>query len=80
MFPSETSMAVQWFGLRALTAKGPGLIPGQVTKIPQATQCGQKPKAIKQTTKMFPPIGPIFEYDLWPLPYPQWSPLITALP
>ena len=63
MFPPGTSMAVQWFGLRALTAKGPGLIPGQVTKIPQATQRGQKSKA-KQTTKMFPPIGPVFEYDL----------------
>ena len=56
-------MAVQWFGLCAFTAKGPGLIPGQVTKIPQAIQRGQKPKA-KQATKMFPPIGPIFEYDL----------------
>ena len=63
MFPPETSMAVQLFGLCAFTAKGPGLIPGQVTKIPQAIQRGQKPKA-KQATKLFPPIGPIFEYDL----------------
>ena len=27
---------VQWLGLHALTAKGPGLIPGQGTKIPKA--------------------------------------------
>ena len=26
---------VQWLGLRALTAEGPGLIPGRGTKIPQ---------------------------------------------
>ena len=30
-----TSLAVQWLGLRALTAKGLGSIPGQETKIPQ---------------------------------------------
>ena len=31
------SLAVQWLGLRASTAGGPGLIPGQGTKIPQAS-------------------------------------------
>ena len=36
--------AVWWLELRALTAKSLGSIPGQVTKIPQAMQCGQKNK------------------------------------
>ena len=36
------SLAVQKLGLRALTDEGPGLIPGQGTKIPQATWRGQK--------------------------------------
>ena len=31
------SVAVQWSGLSAFTVKGPGLIPGQGTKISQAT-------------------------------------------
>ena len=31
------SLAVQWLRLNTLTAKGPGSIPGQATKIPQAT-------------------------------------------
>ena len=35
---------VRWLELRALTAKSLGSIPGQVTKIPQAMQCGQKNK------------------------------------
>ena len=38
----RNSLAVQWLGFRALTAKGPGSIPGGGTKIPQATRCGQK--------------------------------------
>ena len=38
------SLAVQWLGLRAFTVEGPGSIPGQETKIPQAKQCGQKKK------------------------------------
>ena len=37
-----TSLAVQWLGLCAFTAEGPGFIPGQGTKIPQAAWCGQK--------------------------------------
>ena len=36
------SLAVQWQGLCALTAKGPALIPGQETKILQAMRCGGK--------------------------------------
>ena len=39
-----TSLAVQWLGLRALTAEGLGSIPGRGTKIPQATQGSQKKK------------------------------------
>ena len=36
-------MAVQWLGLSASTAPGPGLIPGRWgTKIPEATRSGQK--------------------------------------
>ena len=30
-----SSMAVQWLGLGALTAMGPGSIPGRGTEIPQ---------------------------------------------
>ena len=33
---------VQWLGLRAFTAEGPGSVPGQGTKIPQAARHGQK--------------------------------------
>ena len=37
------SLEVQWLGHYApFTVKGPGSIPCQRTKIPQATQCGQK--------------------------------------
>ena len=36
------SLVVQWLGLHAFTAKDQGSIPGQGTKIPQATWCGQK--------------------------------------
>ena len=35
---------VQWLGLLAFTAKGPGSIPGQGTKIPQATRPKKKEK------------------------------------
>ena len=38
------SLLVQWLGLRALTARGPGSIPGWRTKIPQDTWHGQKKK------------------------------------
>ena len=34
------SLAIQWLGLHALTAKGPGSIPGWGTKIPQVMWCG----------------------------------------
>ena len=34
-------LAVQWLGLGAFTARGPGSIPGRGTKILQAAWCGQ---------------------------------------
>ena len=37
-----TSLAVQWLQLHTSNAQGIGLIPGQGTKTPHATQCGQK--------------------------------------
>ena len=37
-----SSLAVQWLAPRAVTAEGPGLIPGQRTKMPQAVGCSQK--------------------------------------
>ena len=36
------SLAVQWLGLCALTAEGPGSIPDRGTKIPQAVRHSQK--------------------------------------
>ena len=38
------SLAVQWLGVRTSTTGGTGSIPGQGTKIPQATPLGQKKK------------------------------------
>ena len=38
------SLVVQWLGLHAFTAKGPGSISGQGTKIPQASRRGQNQK------------------------------------
>ena len=35
-------LAVQWLGLCALTAEGPGSTPGGGTKIPEAVRCNQK--------------------------------------
>ena len=42
------SLAVKSSGLHAFTAEGAGSIPGWETRIPQATQCGQKEKNIKK--------------------------------
>ena len=38
------SLAVQWLGLHTFMAEGAGSTPGQGTKIPQASQCGQNNK------------------------------------
>ena len=44
-----TSLAVQWLGLCASTAGGPGSIPGQGTEIPQVMPCS--PKQTNKQTK-----------------------------
>ena len=41
-----TSLAVQGLRLSAFTARGTGQIPGQGTKIPHASRCGQKEKGM----------------------------------
>ena len=41
-------MVVQWLRLRALNAGGTGSIPGQGTKTPCASQCGQKKKSLEK--------------------------------
>ena len=42
-----------WLGLFAFTIEGSGLIPGQGTKIPQAVQCSQKKKEVKEKKLLF---------------------------
>ena len=44
LFLKGIPLAVQWLGLHASTAGGPGSIPGHGTKILQAPQRGQKKK------------------------------------
>ena len=41
-----TSLVVQWIRLHTSSVGDTGSIPSQVTKIPHATQCGQKKKKI----------------------------------
>ena len=43
---TETSLAVQWLRLHTSNARGAGLIPGQGTKILQATHAVAKKKRI----------------------------------
>ena len=38
------SLGAQWLELHAFTAEGPGLIPGQGTKILKVSRCSQKKK------------------------------------
>ena len=48
-----TSLTAQWLRLHTSIAGGMGSIPGQGTKIPNATVwCGQKEKQNKQTKKL----------------------------
>ena len=47
----ENSLVVQWLGLCAFTAEGPGSIPGQGTKIPQATANNNK-KMLHERTEL----------------------------
>ena len=53
LFLDENSLVVQWLGLRAFTTEGAGSIPGQGTKIPQATRRNQNKK---KTTKNKPKV------------------------
>ena len=46
-----SSLEVQWLGLGAFIAVGPGSIPGWGTKIPQAAQSGPKKKKNKKKLK-----------------------------
>ena len=46
------SLAVQWLGLGAFTAGGPGSIPGQGTKISQALHQSTTPPQIKHRITM----------------------------
>ena len=46
------SLAVQWLGLSTFTAVGPGSIPGQGPKIPQAMQHSQKDKFKKKKFRL----------------------------
>ena len=50
------SLLVQWFGLIALTAEGLGSIPGQGTKIPQATWHKQRKR--KYHCGIYCPLSP----------------------
>ena len=40
------SLVIEWLRLYAFIAKGPGPIPVQGDKIPQALRCGQKKKRL----------------------------------
>ena len=46
---SRNSLVAQWLGLCVLTAKGPALIPGLGTRIPQTMGYGQKKTKQEQT-------------------------------
>ena len=46
----ENPLAVQWLGLHASTAEGPGSIPGWGTEIPQVMQCNQSGKRQNKTS------------------------------
>ena len=46
------SLMVQWLGLLDSTEGDTGSIPGQGTKIPHATQCGQKRKFKKKRKEL----------------------------
>ena len=53
----RNTLAVQWLGLHAFTAEGAGSIPGQRTKIPQATQRGKKKESLKMRKMKYPELG-----------------------
>ena len=53
------SLAVQWLGLHAFTAEGPGSVPGRGTKIPQTAWQSQEKKK-KSHVQVFNPFWVIF--------------------
>ena len=53
-----TSLVVQWLRLRAPNAGDTSLIPSQGTKIPHATQHGQKRKKYRQKLIILSPYDP----------------------
>ena len=53
-----SSLVVQWLRPCDSTARGVGLIPGQVTKILHASWCGQKIQKNKQQQKQQAGFGP----------------------
>ena len=59
-FPGN-SLAVQWLGL---TAEDPGSVPGQGTKILQATQPGKKEKEVVLVVKMGVPDTPSGDHSV----------------
>ena len=60
----ETSLAVQWLRFGAFIARGLGSVPGQGTKIPQASLCSQKKKKKKRFWWPGPRMG---AQAFWPL-------------
>ena len=48
--PLGNSLVVQWLGLRASTAGGPGLIPSRGTEILYAAWHGQKKTTIREAS------------------------------
>ena len=48
----SSTLVVQWLGLSAFTAVGPGSIPGRGAKIPQATRHSQKKKKKKKKSEI----------------------------
>ena len=55
---------IQWLGLHIFTATGVGSIPDRGTKIPHASQCGQKKK---NEFVLFPTVHPSLEPKSWPI-------------
>lgn len=72
-----TSLVVEGSGLRASTARGPSLIPGQGTKILQAVRYSQKKKShlseYEADTRQCPVSFPCFQRHS-----PHWRPVLLS--
>ena len=62
-----TCLVVHWLSLNASIAGNMGLIPGGETKIPHATQCGQKFKKKKKIVVQFQYF--VFDCPVFPTPF-----------